>query len=159
MSTLTLSTPARIFVRQSRALTAANLKSRYRRTIAGFLWVVLNPLIQFGVQSAIFRHVLKIQVNNYLIFLLSGLLPWIFITQSMDMCTSLFVTSGNVLKSFRLNPLVLLTAQLLDNLLNFLAAFLIIFVALLFHMGGETHLNGLLFTPIAVLVLLTGVSG
>src|SRR5271154_4561101 len=102
-----------IFVRQSRALAAANLKSRYRRTVAGFLWVVLNPLIMFGVQSMIFRHVLKIQISNYFLFLLSGLLPWIFITQSMDMCTSLFQANGGVLKSFHLNPLVLLTAQLI----------------------------------------------
>jgi ABC-type polysaccharide/polyol phosphate export permease len=86
-------------------------------------------------------------------------LPWIFIVQSLDMCTSLFVTNGNVLKSFRLNPMVLLTAQMMDNLINFLAAFLIIFTGLLFNLGGQTHLYGLWYTPLAVLVLLTGVSG
>jgi ABC-type polysaccharide/polyol phosphate export permease len=159
MSTMSIASPTAIFMRQSRALTAANMKSRYRRTVAGFIWVVLNPMIMFGVQSIIFRHVLKLNVSNYFLFLLSGLLPWIFITQSMDMCTSIFMANGRVLKSFHLNPLVLLTAQLVDNLINFLAAFTLIFIALLLNIGGRASLHGLLFTPIAVVVLLTGVAG
>jgi ABC-type polysaccharide/polyol phosphate export permease len=123
--------------------------------------VVLNPIIMFGVQSLIFQYVLKVQLNNYFVFLLSGLLPWIFIVQSMEMCTSLFVTNAQLLKSFHMNPLILVIAQLIDNLINFLAAFALIFVALLLGlgMGPSVSLHGLIFTPLAVFVLLAGVIG
>ncbi len=143
-----------IFLRQVLALTRANLKSRYRKTFAGFLWVVLNPVVMFGVQSLIFQHILQIPVTNYFVFLLSGLLPWIFIVQSMDMCTSIFVTNSQVLKSFQFRPLVLLFAQLLDNFINFVAAFVIVFTALALHQGVAW--KGLLFAPLALAVLAIG---
>lgn len=119
----------RVFWVQSRALTAANLKSRYRNTFAGFLWVVLNPLIVYGTQSYVFHTILKLQVDRYRLFLLSGLLPWIFITQSLEMCTSLYTSSARLLKSFPVHPLVYLAAQLFDNFVNFIAAFLLILLA------------------------------
>jgi ABC-type polysaccharide/polyol phosphate export permease len=114
----------------------------------------------FGVQGLVFRQFLRIPVDKYFTFLLSGLLPWIFIVQSMEMCTSIFVTHSQVLKSFHLKPLVLLFAQLLDNLINFLAAFCLIFVFLLLRLEpGTESLRGLLFVPLAVAVLLVGVMG
>src|ERR1035437_5970491 len=90
----------RVLIRQVRALTVANLKSRYRKTFVGFLWVILNPLILYGVQSLVFMKFLKLQVPNYTLFLLSGLLPWVFIVQSVEMCTSLIVINGKLFKSF-----------------------------------------------------------
>src|SRR6185369_1132664 len=100
-------------------------------------------------------------VQNYFVFLLSGLLPWIFIVQSMEMCTSIFVSNSQLLKSFDLNPLVLLFAQLVDNVINFLAAFALIFVALCAraHASGELQLRGLIFVPLAITVLFAGVTG
>ena len=52
--------------------------ARYRGSILGLAWVVINPLVLFGVQSFIFKSILEINVPNYSLFLLGGLLPWIF---------------------------------------------------------------------------------
>jgi len=114
------------FWRQVSNLTVANLKARYRKTIAGFIWVILNPLVLFAVQSFAFRNVLKVNTPNYSIFLLSGLLPWIFLTQSLEMCTGILLNSGKMLKSFPIHPLVFVMAQIVDNGINFLAAFILI---------------------------------
>jgi ABC-type polysaccharide/polyol phosphate export permease len=145
------------FFPQVRALTVANLKSRYRKTLAGFLWVLINPLIVFAVQSLVFKKFLRLEVPNYSLFLLSGLLPWIFITQSLEMCTSIFVSASQLLKSFQLPPLVYLFAQLFDNLINFVAAFLIILLPVLLTESG--HNSSLLLLPLAVLPLVFGVVG
>jgi lipopolysaccharide transport system permease protein len=147
----------KIFWAQSRALTEANLKSRYRNTVAGFLWVVMNPLITFGAQSYVFHTILKLQVSHYNLFLLSGLLPWIFFQQSVEMCTSLFISAARLLKSLPVHPLVYLVSQLLDNLVNLLAAFLLILLpTLLFQ---PFHPLVLLLIPIPLLILLLGVFG
>jgi ABC-type polysaccharide/polyol phosphate export permease len=142
------------FWAQTWALTHANLKSRYRNTFAGFIWVVLNPLIMFGAQSYVFSKILKLQVPEYSKFLLSGLLPWIFISQSLDMCTSLFVVSGRLLKSFPLHPLVFLFGQLLDNLINFVAAFLLILIPVAIWAPGK--ITGLWLLPIPLALLMVG---
>jgi ABC-type polysaccharide/polyol phosphate export permease len=142
---------------QTVTLTEANLKARYRKTLAGFLWVVLSPLISYSVQCYVFRTVLRMQVQKYPVFLLSGLLPWIFISQSIDMCTSIFVQSGGILKSYPVNPLVYLVAQLLDNAFNFFAAFFLILAFVL--AASPFDWSRLALLPIAMLPLFLATFG
>jgi ABC-type polysaccharide/polyol phosphate export permease len=145
-----------LYFPQVRALTAANLKARYRKTVAGFLWVVINPLIMFGVQSLVFKTFLHLQVSNYSLYLLSGLLPWIFITSSLEMCTNSILASGYLLKAFQLPPLVYLFAQLLDNLVNFLASFILILTPVLISHGVGVSI---FLLPLAIILLMGGVIG
>jgi lipopolysaccharide transport system permease protein len=147
----------KILWRQVRFLTKSNLKSRYRSTVAGFLWVVINPVVLFGVQSFLFKTVLKLHVTNYSVFLLSGLLPWVFFSQSITMCTGIIVGSGRLLKSFPVHALVYIMAQLLDNLVNFLAAFILIGIPVGVF-ANHWDLTFLLI-PIPVLILFAGVTG
>jgi ABC-type polysaccharide/polyol phosphate export permease len=145
----------RAFWRQVGAVTGANLKARYRKTVAGFFWVVLNPLIMYTVQALVFKRFLRLDVRHYALFLASGLLPWTFFQQSLEMCTSLFVSNGRMLKSLQFNPLVLLVAQISDNLVNFLATLLLILVpaCLIEHMSGWDRFEVLFLLPIPILVL------
>ena len=110
----------KIFLSQVNALTVASLKGRYRKTAAGLLWVVLNPLLTFGVQALVFGYFIKMDVDNYLLYLVAGLIPWIFISQTLEMTTPVFVASGALMKSFAASPLVYLCSQVADNFFNFL---------------------------------------
>ncbi len=113
-------------LKQSVALTIANMKSRYRRTFAGFIWVIMNPILVFLIQNFVFRNILNIKIDHYVLFLLGGLLPWIFISQTLDMVTPVLVNSANLFKSMTIHPLVIINAQILDNFINYLFAFLIV---------------------------------
>lgn len=144
-----------IFIDQLLLLTMSNIKARYRKTFAGFLWVVLNPIILYSVQSVVFKKILRLNVENYTIFLLSGLLPWIFITTSLDMGIPYLTHSQGILKAFKVNPLVLILSQVLDNFINFLFAFFIILIPLLFT--TEATLN-ILLLPIPIFNLLLSVA-
>lgn len=128
------------------------MKSRYRKTIAGFLWVVLNPILLFAVHALIFKAILKIDIPNYFLFLLGGLLPWIFITNNMLMTTNAFIIQREIIRSFTLSPLSLLFAHTMDNFINFLAAFFILFVGLAFY--GTPNFHCLWLLPLAVISLL-----
>ncbi len=59
-------------------LVLKELKARYRVAGLGFLWAILNPLLMMAVLSVVFILFLKIKIENYPIFVLAGLLPWIF---------------------------------------------------------------------------------
>lgn len=145
------------FWRQAVALTEANLKSRYRKTLAGFVWVVLNPLILYGAQAIAFHHILRINMENYPLFLLSGLLPWSFLVSSLDMSVSSFVTHGRMLKAYPVDPLVFMVAQLLDNAINFVAAFLSILLVICLFMPA--NVLGVLLVPFAVIPLVGATLG
>jgi lipopolysaccharide transport system permease protein len=115
--------------KQMLAMTVANMRSRYRNSFAGLFWVLLNPLLMYGAQSFAFHYILKVRVPNYPVFLISGLLPWLFITQSLEMSTNILVTSGKLLKSFPIHPLVCLSAQIFDNFFNFVILVLVLVIA------------------------------
>lgn len=140
---------------QVSALTWANMKSRYRKTIACFLWVVMNPVMMYGAQSLAFKTFLRLELPNFYLFLAGGLLPWIFLTSTMDMTTTMLQQQGPLLKAFKISPFVLISSQLLDNFINFAAAFLIILTPIFFI--SEVSLTGLMFLPAALLILIIGV--
>ena len=140
--------------RQSKILTFANMKSRYRKTFAGFLWVVMNPLIMYAIQCYVFKRVLSSTNKDYSLFLLGGLLPWFFISQSLEMGTSVFVSSAHLLKANFVHPLVILSAQIFDNAINFFFAFVI--VLLISAWFGSHVPYGVILLPLPLLLLFFG---
>jgi ABC-type polysaccharide/polyol phosphate export permease len=133
-------------------LTLASVKARYRRTFAGFIWVLMNPLLQFGVQSLVFKQFLKLQIPNYYLFLLGGLLPWIFITTTIGMGTPIFVSQSHLLRSFKISPMVILASQILDNFFNFLISVALILTP--FYVMSDQPLYNILAVPIAIIPLI-----
>jgi lipopolysaccharide transport system permease protein len=142
---------------QVRALTVASLKSRYRKTWAGFLWVIMSPVLLFGVQSLVFKQFLRLSVPNYFLFLLGGLLPWIFVTSTVQMGTPIFVSQGQLFRSFKINHWVVLGAQVMDSFVNFLASFFIIMIPFYLSSGKPLWILGAL--PVAFIPLLLGTLG
>ena len=143
-----------IFWVQVRDLTMASIKSRYRKTWAGFIWVVLSPLLMFGVQSLVFNKFLKLNIPDYYLFLLGGLLTWIFFSTTVQMGTPVFVSQSQLLRSFKVNPLVILSSQVLDNFINFLASFILILIP--FYIFEGKSLIPLTLIPLALIPLLLG---
>lgn len=139
---------------QIKELTVASVKSRYRRTWAGFLWVILNPILMFGVQGLVFKKFLKLEMPDYFLFLLGGLLPWIFFTQTVQMGTPVFVAQANLLRSFKINPWVVLGSQVLDSFFNFFATFILVLLPL--YLWSDKSVLTLLLLPVAMIPLLVG---
>jgi lipopolysaccharide transport system permease protein len=144
----------KLYWSQIKDLTIASIKARYRKTWAGFLWVILNPILMFGVQSLVFKKFLRLEMPNYYLFLLGGLLPWIFFSSTVQMGTPLFVSQSHLLRSFKINPLIILASQVLDNFINFIASFIIILVP--FLISAEKSFPPLILLPLALFPLLMG---
>ena len=139
--------------RQTLDFAVASMKSRYRKTIAGFLWVLLNPVIMFGVQSVVFRKFLRLDMPDYYLFLVGGLIPWIFMVQTIQMGTSSLVANSSLLRSFRVHPLILVGASVLDNFTNFVFTLVLIVVPVVLFSNRGFSWN-LLWTPVTLLPLL-----
>ena len=108
----------------------------------------------FGVQSIVFRKFLKFEMPDYFLFLLGGLLPWIFFTSTIQMGTPVFVQQAQLLRSFKINPWVVLGSQVLDSFINFTASFILIMLP--FYFNSDKPLISLLLLPVALLPLLLG---
>lgn len=65
-------------------LTRKELKVKYKNSVLGFVWTLLNPALYLVVFSLVFAEVLRVQVPYYAIFFLSGLLVWNFFSTSLS---------------------------------------------------------------------------
>lgn len=64
-------------------LVGRNLKIKYRRSVFGVLWTLLSPLSLVVIYYFVFKVVMKVQAPNYIAYLVSGLLPWAFFSQTV----------------------------------------------------------------------------
>jgi lipopolysaccharide transport system permease protein len=101
------------------ALLVRELKARYRGSILGFIWTFLNPLLLMAVYALVFRFYMRIAVPNYALFLLAGLLPWMWFSSSLADGTNAIV-GGSSLVTKSLFPTEILPAVVvLSNMVNF----------------------------------------
>lgn len=110
-------------------MTSREIKARYRGSVLGFLWSLMNPLLLLGVYSFVFSLVFRPRMEGaspYPLFLISGLFPWMWASASLlEGTLSLTSNSGLIRRSVfpvELLPLV----PVLSNLVNFLLSLPII---------------------------------
>ena len=133
-------------------LTVKELKARYKSTYFGFLWAFINPLLQMIILSIVFKFFFRIQVENYSIFLFSGLLPWMFFSLSLTSGTSTLIDNRDLLKKVVFPREILPISAISANFVNF-AASMIIFIIVL-AIFGFLNFNQIIFLPIAIVLQL-----
>lgn len=102
------------------ALALKDLRVRYKRSVLGFLWALLNPLLMMLILTIVFSTIMSIAVDHYSIFLLSALLPWTFFSQALSYSVESIVGNGELLKKLYIGKSVFPVAAVLANLINFL---------------------------------------
>lgn len=114
-----------------KSLVKKDVRGRYKASILGFAWSLLNPLLLLFVYALVFPYILRIETENYVMFVFVVLIPWnTFITSLQQGCSSV-VYSGGILKKVYLPRLILPLANTTSNMINCLLAFVIVFVALI----------------------------
>src|SRR5258706_16333145 len=63
-------------------LVMRELKVRYKRSVFGLLWTMLNPLLLMVVYAVVFTTIMPAAQPNFAVFLLAGLLPWLYFATS-----------------------------------------------------------------------------
>jgi homopolymeric O-antigen transport system permease protein len=102
------------------ALALKDLKVRYKRSVLGFLWALLNPALLMIVLALVFSTIMRMNMQHYAIFLLSVLLPWTFFSQSLAYAVESIVGNGELIKKVAVPKLVFPVAVVISNLINLL---------------------------------------
>ena len=137
------------------ALALKELKIRYKRSVLGFLWALLNPLLLMLVLTIVFSTIMPFPTYHYAIFLLSVLLPWTFFSQSLSYAADSIVGNADLIKKVRVAKLVFPVAAVVSNLINLLLS-LIPLMLLVLVMRHPFHITWLyLPVPLLALTILT----
>ena len=103
-------------------LVTNDLKLRYRRSVLGFAWTMLNPLLTMLILTAVFSHMWRVQVDKFPVFLLSALLPWNFFSQAVGLGSGSIVRNEALLRTVRVPRAIFPISIVLSNLVNYLLA-------------------------------------
>lgn len=138
-------------------LAVRDLKVRYKGSFLGFFWSFLNPLLMMAVLFIIFSKIFRIQIENFPIFLLAGILPWQFFATVFSDTTKTITENANLIKKVYFPKEALILSIILSNLVNFLLSLFVLFIFILFCKIKLTLLIFLLpFILIIQLIFLIG---
>lgn len=124
---------------------------RYRRTVLGYVWTLLNPILMMSVTAVVFSALFKVDLTTFAVFLFAGMIPWNCFNAMLTQASTAFVENEALIKKIFLPkllfPLSISLSVLIDSTLSFSALLIIILV-----IGGKLSL-ALLFIPIAFILL------
>ncbi len=115
------------------ALTQKELKVRYKRSFFGYLWSIANPLALALVFFVAFKIFMKISIENYTLFLIAGLFPWQWFSNSVNTSAMVFVANSSLIKKVNVRREVLVIAAVLNDTLHFVLSIPIIVVFIFFY--------------------------
>lgn len=137
-------------------LVLRELKARYKNSVLGFVWSLLNPLAMMLVFTIVFGLLMPNNtIEKYPIFLLCGLLPWNFFAASVLGGTNSIIDNSNLVKKVYFPREALPIANTFSNLVNFLLAFIVLFAVLIVFQSNFSPWLWLLPAVIAVQVCFT----
>jgi ABC-type polysaccharide/polyol phosphate export permease len=112
-------------------LVLRDLKARYRGSALGLLWTLLNPLLHMAIYALVFSVYIRIEIERYPVFLLCGLLPWMWFSSALFMGTTAIIDGGSLLKKVFFPPQVLPAVTVIATFVNFLLSLPLLFGMLL----------------------------
>ena len=132
-----------------RLLVINSIKTRYRRSLLGVVWTLLNPLMMTLVLTIAFTTIMRFDVKTYPVYLLSGLISWNFFSQTTLQTNNTLVWGSGLLKRVYIPRTIFAVSVLGNGLMNFtLALFPLTIVMLIF---GHPLKVTLLLLPIPLL--------
>jgi len=138
-------------------MTEKEIKARYKHAVFGFLWMVLNPVLQMAVIGLIFQYVTKITIDNYFLFLFAGLLPWNFFTQTITKTTPIMVYERSLLQKAKFPREIIVLSVMLANSFHLLVS-LVLFLPVVAVVAG-LQIEKVLFLAPALLWIMGLTSG
>jgi lipopolysaccharide transport system permease protein len=131
-------------------LTTRDIKVRYKQTVLGFAWAIIQPVMMMVVFSIFFGNLAKMPADGYPypIFVYSALLPWTFFANSITGSANSLVGSANLVSKVYFPRLIIPLASVGSGLVDFAVAASILLILMIYY--GVSWTFNLLFVPLLV---------
>jgi ABC-type polysaccharide/polyol phosphate export permease len=127
-----------------------NLRRRYQRSVLGFAWSLLNPLLMMIVLTTVFSLIFKKDPKTYGIFIFTGMLPWTFISESIAAGCSSITSAENFMKKVYIPKIFFPLVTVSTEVINF-ALSLVSMMALALLVGLQLHWT-IILLPVAMAI-------
>jgi lipopolysaccharide transport system permease protein len=127
-----------------RHLVLRDLRHKYKGSSLGFVWSLLHPVVMAAVYTVAFKLIIGSPIERFPLFLLSGLLPWMFFTAALSSASGAIVDNGTLVRKVAFPRVILPLAAVAAQLVQFALMYTVIVPLLLyFGIGLQPALVGL----------------
>ncbi|MCS0500570.1 ABC transporter permease [Protaetiibacter mangrovi] len=121
-------------------LTTRDLKVRYSTSFLGYVWSILDPLVMAGIYWFVFTQVFGRGVGHepYIVFLLTGLLPWMWFTGAVSDCTRAFTRESKLIRSTTIPRTIWVTRLVLSKGIEFAASIPVVALFAILSLWSDT---------------------
>ena len=129
-------------------LIARNLKVRYKRSVLGLAWTMLNPLMMMTILTVVFANLFRVAIEHYAVYFLAAFVLWSFFSQATLTAMTDLVWGGNLLQRIYVPRTVFALAAVGTGLVNLL--FALVPLAIIMLATGVPFQATLLFLPVPI---------
>ena len=132
-----------------------DVKVRYKQTVLGASWAIIQPFFTMVVFSVFFGRLAKIPSDGvpYPIFAYAGLVPWTFFANGLNQSSSKLVGSADLIKKVYFPRFVIPLAAVLSGIVDFALAFVVLIGMMLYY--GVVPTINILWLPLLLTLALT----
>lgn len=136
-------------------LTWRDIKIRYKQTILGVLWIILQPLISMVIFTIVFGNFAKIPSDNipYPIFVFIGLLFWQFFSSILNSSANSLVSNESIIKKVYFPRIMAPISSTFAHLIDMIPTIIILFGLLIYYKVSPT-IESLFFLPLLLMLVL-----
>ena len=134
------------------SLISKDFKLKYRRSVLGVLWSVLNPLLMMCVMSVVFSYVFRFEIEHFPVYLILGITLFNLMSDSTSQAMHSILDSASLIKKVRIEKIIFPIEKVLFQLVNFLFSLIAVAAVMLFFRITLTW--NLIFVPFLVLCVL-----
>lgn len=129
------------------------IRGKYKGSFLGVLWSFINPLLQVAVYAIVFPYIMRVKTDNYLQYLIIGIIPWTFFTTVINQGMIAVRMNAGIIKKVYFPREILPISVALSGLVNFfISCIIILFFCIFGGIGVSIHL--IFFPVIAILQFL-----
>jgi len=140
-------------------LAHREITQRYKQSVLGYAWVIINPLSQLLVMNFVFSTILKVNSLGvpFIIFLSVALLPWNLFTQSLTSSTGVLVSNSNLITKIYFPREILVYATIIAKIVDYLYSCIVL---VLFFIAFKTTITiDILWIPVILVIQLIFTTG
>lgn len=133
------------------SLVKRDLKSKYKGSVLGFFWMILNPLLQLCVYTIVFSVIMRMDIDKYYLFMFVAFIPWLFFSTCLSGGTGAVFNQQDMVKKIYFPREVLPISFAISQFVNMLLSFVVVFAAV-FISGITISLQALLCLPVIMII-------
>ena len=132
------------------SLVRRDIRGRYKGSILGVLWMLVDPLCQLIIYTIVFSFIPPSGIDKFYLFLFVALVPWIFFNQCMSGGSTIILANQDMIKKIYFPREIIPISYTISNLINMLLSFIAVFVEVIVS-RIPVSLSCLAYLPLVIL--------